>query len=97
MKLTDTVTGEDSELEVAGLFIAIGHTPATGFLEGAGVDFDESGYIDLKGHNCMTNIDGVFAAGDVHDQHYRQAITAAGYGCQAALDVERWLGDQELI
>jgi thioredoxin reductase (NADPH) len=89
--LEDTVTGERSELAVKGLFIAIGHTPATKFLKGAGIETTEKGYIALKQRNSYTNIPGVFAAGDVADEAYRQAVTAAGMGCQAALDAERWL------
>ncbi len=95
--LEDTVTGERSELVVKGAFLAIGHTPATKFLrEDSGLEFDETGYIDLKGRSSATNIPGVFAAGDVADAHYRQAVTAAGMGCQAAIDAERWLGAQGL-
>ena len=89
--LEDTVTKERSTLDVKGLFIAIGHTPTTKFLRGTGLEFDESGYIILKGRNSLTNLPGVFAAGDVADSQYRQAVTAAGMGCQAALDAERWL------
>ena len=92
--LEDTVTRERSRLDVKGLFIAIGHTPATKFLKGSGLEFDESGYVLLRGRNSYTNIPGVFAAGDVADAHYRQAVTAAGMGCQAALDAERWLAAQ---
>jgi len=92
--LEDTVTGERSRLDVGGLFVAIGHTPATKFLAGSGVELDESGYIALKQRSSYTNIPGVFAAGDVADSHYRQAITAAGMGCVAALDAERWLAAQ---
>ena len=92
--LEDTVTGERSELDVKGLFIAIGHTPATKFLQGSGLDFDDSGYIKLSQRSSHTNIEGVFAAGDVADAEYRQAITAAGMGCQAAIDAERWLESQ---
>ncbi|MFN9992950.1 MAG: thioredoxin-disulfide reductase [Phycisphaerales bacterium] len=91
VELTDTVTGEKSRLDVKGLFIAIGHTPTTKFLAGSGIAFNSKGYIDLKNRNSYTNIPGVFAAGDVADAEYRQAITAAGMGCQAALDAERWL------
>lgn len=91
IRLKDTVTGEDSTLECAGLFVAIGHTPTTKFLKDSGLEFDESGYIALKQRNSYTNIPGVFAAGDVADAHYRQAVTAAGMGCMAALDAERWL------
>lgn len=94
IQLKDTVTGESSELEVTGLFIAIGHTPATAFLHDSGLEFDDAGYIDLKHRDSRTNIEGVFAAGDVADAHYRQAVTAAGMGCQAAIDAERWLGAQ---
>jgi thioredoxin reductase (NADPH) len=89
--LKDTQTGETSTLEVKGLFIAIGHTPATRFLQGAGVEVDSSGYIVLKTRSSATNIPGVFAAGDVADSQYRQAVSAAGMGCIAALDAERWL------
>ena len=95
LKLKNTKTGEESTLEVKGFFVAIGHTPATRFLEGSGVALDSAGYIDLKGRSSHTNIEGVFAAGDVSDADYRQAITAAGMGCQAAIDAERWLATQE--
>jgi thioredoxin reductase (NADPH) len=92
--LEDTVTKERSTLDVKGLFIAIGHTPATKFLKGSGVELDASGYVALRTRSSATNIEGVFAAGDVADSHYRQAVTAAGMGCQAALDAERWLAAQ---
>ena len=92
--LEDTVTKERSNLDVKGLFIAIGHTPATKFLQGSGLEFDASGYLHLKQRSSYTNIPGVFAAGDVADSVYRQAVTAAGMGCQAALDAERWLAAQ---
>ncbi|MEM7622089.1 MAG: thioredoxin-disulfide reductase [Planctomycetota bacterium] len=92
----DTVTGEASQVEVKGLFVAIGHTPATRFLRDSGLDFDEDGYIDLKSRSSATTTPGVFAAGDVADAKYRQAVTAAGMGCQAAIDAEHWLGDQDL-
>ncbi len=94
VQLEDTQTGEDSTLDVKGLFIAIGHTPATQFLADSGLDCDDKGYLLLRDRNSRTNIDGVFAAGDVADAVYRQAITAAGMGCQAALDAERWLAAQ---
>ncbi len=94
--LKDTITGDESNLEVKGLFVAIGHTPATTFLEGSGIDFDEKGYVALQSRNSNTNIEGVFAAGDVADQEYRQAITAAGMGCQSAIDAERWLAENGL-
>lgn len=94
VELEDTVTGERSTLDCRGLFIAIGHTPATKFLKGSGIELDENGYVLLRNRNSYTNIPGVFAAGDVADHEYRQAITAAGMGCQAALDAERWLAAQ---
>ena len=94
--LENLVTRERSKLDVKGLFIAIGHTPATAFLKDSGLEFDDSGYTALKTRSRYTNIPGVFAAGDVADSHYRQAITAAGMGCQAALDAERWLGAKGL-
>jgi thioredoxin reductase (NADPH) len=92
--LEDTVSGERSTLDVRGLFIAIGHTPATRFLKDSGLEFTPSGYLHLPGRNSYTNIPGVFGAGDVADAEYRQAVTAAGMGCIAALDAERWLGAQ---
>lgn len=94
VELTDTVTQETSRLAVSGLFIAIGHTPATAFLDGSGIAMDDAGYVRLEGASSHTNIEGVFAAGDVADSIYRQAVTAAGMGCRAALDAERWLAEQ---
>ncbi len=94
VQLQDTRTGETSTLAVRGVFIAIGHTPATKFLLDSGLDFDDADYIELKDRSSRTNIPGVFAAGDVADSIYRQAVTAAGMGCQAALDAERWLGEE---
>ena len=92
VQLTDTVTGEKRDLDCKGLFIAIGHQPNTGFLDGQ-LDTDESGYLVVSDPaNTYTKIEGVFAAGDVADKVYRQAITAAGMGCMGALDAERWLG-----
>ncbi len=96
VRLKDTETGEESDLDVKGLFIAIGHTPATQFIKDAGLDMDEAGYLVLSTRSSRTNIEGVFAAGDVADAEYRQAVTAAGMGCQAAIDAERWLGEQDL-
>jgi thioredoxin reductase (NADPH) len=93
--LEDTVTGERSELAVDGLFVAIGHTPATKFLQGTGLEFDAKGYLKVEEPGTHTNIEGVFGAGDVSDSIYRQAVTAAGMGCKAAIDAERWLGSQE--
>jgi len=78
------------EVMCSGGFIAIGHSPNTGFLEGSGIEVDTGGYLRLK-ENTMTNIQGVFVAGDVVDHRYKQAITAAGQGCQAAIDCVRWL------
>ncbi|MHB1156673.1 MAG: thioredoxin-disulfide reductase [Phycisphaerales bacterium] len=95
LKLKDTKTGEQSTLEVRGLFVAIGHTPATQFLKNTGLQFDAAGYLKLTdGFRSFTHIEGVFAAGDVSDSVYRQAITAAGMGCRAAIDAERWLGEK---
>ena len=89
--LEDTVTGARRTLPLGWLFIAIGHSPATRFLQSSGVELDDKGYVALHTRSSATNIEGVFAAGDVADPHYRQAITAAGMGCQAALECERWL------
>ena len=94
VELEDTKTGEHSRLDLTGLFVAIGHTPATSFLEGSGVALDEAGYVLVEGASCQTNVDGVFAAGDVADATYRQAITAAGMGCRAAIDAEHWIANQ---
>jgi thioredoxin reductase (NADPH) len=88
--LTDTVTGATSRLEVKGVFMAIGHQPNTAFLKDSGVRLDPAGYLEVEG-GCRTTVPGLFAAGDVRDHHYRQAITAAGMGCMAALEAERYL------
>jgi thioredoxin reductase (NADPH) len=93
IRLRDTVTGAERDLSVGGLFIAIGHEPRSDLVKGQ-VDLDPEGYIlttDLAGRSTATNLAGVFAAGDVVDHTYRQAVTAAGTGCQAALDAERYL------
>jgi thioredoxin reductase (NADPH) len=95
IRLEDTVTGARRDLEVGGLFVAIGHTPNTGFLEGQ-LDLTAHGYIKTKPWRTATDIEGLFAAGDVMDDYYRQAITAAGTGCMAALEAERWLALQGL-
>jgi thioredoxin reductase (NADPH) len=89
LKLRNTENASESDLEVDGMFLAIGHAPTTQFLEGA-LALDEKGYIAVK-DNTKTDIDGVFVAGDVRDSSYRQAITAAGMGCMAALDCEKWI------
>lgn len=91
IRLEDTVTGEEREMEVGGMFVAIGHTPNTAFL-GNAVQLTPHGYI-VAPHpwRTATSVDGVFAAGDVMDDYYRQAITAAGTGCMAALEAERWM------
>ncbi|MCB1064736.1 MAG: thioredoxin-disulfide reductase [Verrucomicrobiae bacterium] len=94
-KIKNLKTGEESELELECVFVAIGHVPNTQFLEGTGIDLDENGYIIQQGSGAGTNIEGLFAAGDVADHVYRQAITAAGNGCQAALEAERYLADHE--
>ncbi|MGI5162533.1 thioredoxin-disulfide reductase [Microbispora sp. CA-102843] len=90
VRVRNVKTGEESDLPVGGVFVAIGHEPRTDLVKGQ-VDLDEQGYIVVDSPSTRTNIDGVFAAGDVVDHIYRQAITAAGTGCAAALDAERWL------
>ncbi len=93
-KLKNVKTGEISEIAVDGIFIAIGHAPATEVFKGQ-VKMNERGYIELACWSTKTSVEGVFAAGDVADEKYRQAVTAAGMGCMAALEVEHWLAEQE--
>ena len=91
VRVVHNVTGKKHEISVTGLFIAIGHKPNTDLFKDI-LDMDETGYLITEGKTTKTNIPGVFAAGDVQDKEYRQAVTAAGTGCMAALDAERYLG-----
>jgi thioredoxin reductase (NADPH) len=92
VRVRNVLTGEEKVEPIGGVFMGIGHTPNTAFLRGA-LQLDPRGYIATRNH-VETSVEGVFAAGDVHDSEYRQAITAAGFGCMAALKAERWLGMQ---
>ena len=92
--LRDTVDGSTRDLPVTGLFIAIGHDPRSELIKGQ-IDLDHEGYVNVKDRSSHTNIPGVFACGDLVDHTYRQAITAAGSGCAAALDAERYLAAHE--
>jgi thioredoxin reductase (NADPH) len=94
LKLKDTVTGDESSLDVTGFFVAIGHDPRSELVRGQ-VDVDDDGYVVTKGRSSYTNLDGVFASGDLVDRTYRQAVTAAGSGCAAAIDAERWLAERD--
>jgi len=93
VQLRDTATGAITEMAVDGVFVAIGHKPNTGFLGGQ-LPTDAKGYLQVTPGTSRTSVEGVFAAGDVHDAVYRQAVTAAGSGCMAAIDAERWLEAQ---
>lgn len=90
VRLFNNATNEESEMGIEGVFVAIGHIPNS--KEFSGIDVDEKGFIKVHEHT-KTNIEGVFVAGDVHDDHYKQAVTAAGFGCAAALEVEKWLDE----
>ena len=92
--IKDVITGEVRDLAVEGFFVAIGHKPNTDLFKDF-LDMDETGYIQTQSDSTYTNIEGVFACGDAQDHIYRQAVTAAGTGCMAAIDAERWLADQE--
>ncbi len=92
LRLRNAATGEESKLPVTGVFVAIGHDPRSGLVRGI-VDLDDEGYVQVQGRTTNTSLDGVFAAGDLVDHTYRQAITAAGSGCAAAIDAERWLAE----
>lgn len=94
LRVRNTKENHSYEIAVDGLFLAIGHTPASDIFKGQ-LELDEQGYIKTQAGTSKTNIEGVFAAGDVQDPHYRQAITAAGSGCKAALDAERYLGTRK--
>lgn len=91
----DIITGAEQTIPAGGLFVAIGHEPNTGIFKGH-LELDDKGYIILK-DRTLTSVDGVFAAGDVHDYRYRQAITAGGFGCMAALDIEKWLTEKRHV
>jgi thioredoxin reductase (NADPH) len=91
---TPGAPGATERLAAGGLFVAIGHKPNTALLGGV-LPVDDAGYLQLEGDTTASRIDGVFIAGDVHDHRYRQAVTAAGDGCRAALDAERWLAERD--
>ncbi len=91
--LENTQNGQKKEMKIDGVFVAIGHKPATTIFENSGLTLDKGGYIVTKAGTTLTNIAGIYAAGDVQDKIYRQAVTAAGSGCMAALDAERFLSE----
>ena len=91
--LADVKTNEEISLDMGGVFVAIGHEPNTELFKNQ-LELDTNGYIILK-NNTETSVKGVFSAGDVHDHRYRQAVTAAGYGCMAAIDVDKYLAEQK--
>jgi len=94
LRMVNNQTGEKKDIEITGLFIAIGHKPNTDIFKGQ-LDMDSTGYLITEGKSTKTNRPGVFASGDVQDKEYRQAVTAAGTGCMAALDAERYLAEIE--
>ncbi len=95
LRVKNVLTGDESVLPVEGFFLAIGHDPNTKIFQDQ-LDLDSSGYITTEGGSTRTSVEGVFAAGDVVDHYYQQAVTAAGMGCQAAIDVEHWLDRTEI-
>ena len=92
VRLRNTLTGEESKLDVTGVFVAIGHDPRSDLVRGQ-VELDDDGYVQVRDNSTATSVEGVFAAGDLVDHIYRQAVTAAGTGCSASIDAERWLAE----